>query len=365
MANVWRGRIIWLLGCLLLGVLPVAAQSSIMPIYVVPRPSGIAIHVLPDATTPLLMLLNTETPLGASGRTEDSRWIKVELSEDVEGWVSSEYVRSDMLDQTTMLPITTPDAALILQLAPFWNFGTPNIREIYARGQAEGRRADFFSVVGDSISASPMFLQPIGYGVYDLGTFGYLQPVLERFGTHEASPFRTPSVAVRTGWSTQDVLNPEKATRQGCPPGTVPLTCEYMFSNPAFAVIMLGTNDATMMDVTTFERNLNQVVELSIEANVVPMLSTVPPLLLSQANEQAHNLAIIRVAQAHNVPLVNLWLAVQPLPNLGMSDDGVHLSGPPSNAGTTLFNGTYIEYGYTMRNLVTLQGLEMLLRQTS
>ena len=53
-----------------------------------------------------------------------------------------------------------------------------HIREIYRRGQQQGNRADVFSKVGDSITATAMFLTPFGDGNYDLGEYEDLAPLL-------------------------------------------------------------------------------------------------------------------------------------------------------------------------------------------
>jgi hypothetical protein len=38
------------------------------------------------------------------------------------------------------------------------------------------------------------------------------------------------------------------------------------------------------------------------------------------------NAAIVRIADEFGVPLWNFWLAVQPLPNHGLQEDGFHLT---------------------------------------
>lgn len=357
---------VWVLcgAALAMGAARTSAQAGV-PARVLAQADVVNAYVLPDLSAPVLLQLNGGAQITAVGRSPDGTWIQADVANGFVGWVSSALVQSTWAaNDLSALPVTQPDAELILQFAPFWNFQTYHNRQIFEAGQARGRRANVFSKVGDSITAAQMYLKPFGYGVYDLGGHDYLQHVLDYFGTDQTSSFYRNSAAVRTGWSTRDVLNPQQGQRSGCPQGSVPLTCEYQFTNPAFALIMLGTNDATMMPVDEFEANLNTIVELTVAADVVPVLSTVPPLLLPQWDERPYNLAIVRTALAHDVSLVNYWLPMQVLPNMGMSDDLVHPSAPPSNAGTTLFTPPYLQYGYTVRNLTTLQGLDLLLRNT-
>ncbi len=365
MAHVWRNRVTIILCGLLVLIAPVAAQSTAsgVPVYVAPQGEPAIVHLLPDASSPPLMQLNSETPFYALGRRDDNTWVALDLGDDLTGWVTSVHLRTDAQTTLPTLPITTPEADLILRHASFWNITTPHVQTIYDRGQQRGRRPDFFTTVGDSITASSMFLTPLGHNVYNLGPFQNLEAVLTHYGTIADTPFNHRSAAVRSGWTTRDVLDPARGARSGCLSGMTPLICEFTFSNPSVAVIMLGTNDATIMTVDEFEQNLDYIAALTLEADIIPLLSTIPPLYLRGQDTTPYNHAIIRVSENHRVPLVNLWLALQPLPNTGVAPDGVHLSAPPSNAGTTLFTGEYIEYGYTMRNLVTLQALDALTQQ--
>ncbi|MEM6283680.1 MAG: SGNH/GDSL hydrolase family protein [Chloroflexota bacterium] len=381
MAHVWRNRVttgiavqgdppgrpyrvvLFVFFFVLLGAgYSVNAQEGI-PAQVINTDQTVNAYVLPEESTGVLMLLNGGMQITALGRSMDNAWVKADLYNGIVGWVPYTQIETGDAYALDTLPVTQPDEEMILQYAPFWNFDTAQNRAIFERGRAAGRTMNGFSKVGDSITAAQMYLTPYGSGVYNLGEFEYLSHVLDYFGTDSSSSFGQRSVAVAVGWSTRDVLNPNKATA-GCPLQMSPLVCEYNTRKPAFALIMLGTNDATVMDVAEFEENLGLIVQTTIDADIVPVLSTVPPLLLPEWNERPYNYAIIRVAQAYDVSLMNYWLAMQQLPNLGMSPDLIHPSTPPSNAGTTLFTGEYIQYGYTMRNLVTLQGFDYLLRNS-
>jgi len=54
---------------------------------------------------------------------------------------------------------------------------------------------------------------------------------------------------------------------------------------------------------------------------------------------------------------MNLWLAIQPLPGNGRNAESAYLTRPP-NTEVATFTDANLRYGYTMRNLVTLQALD-------
>jgi hypothetical protein len=324
---------------------------------------AIQIYRLPDATLPPEIQLNGGTFVTVIGRTENNAWMNIQIPGSISGWLPSDKITILTSDfEHSQLPMIPVDEETILSYSLLWNFETNHNLVVFQRARDNGRQMNGFVKVGDSITASRMYLTPLGEGIYDLSAYPHLQHVLDYFGTDTNSAFSQASVAVRNGWSTNDVLSMSRAVERGCPTGSTPMTCEYDRNPAAFALIMLGTNDAVVMTVDEFETNLETIVETTLSYNMVPILFTIPPIQRSPYDETPFNYAIIRVSQKYDVSVVNYWLAVQPLPNQGISSDQIHPSGPPSNAGTTLFTPEYLQYGYTMRNLVTLQGLDMLLR---
>jgi hypothetical protein len=69
---------------------------------------------------------------------------------------------------------------------------------------------------------------------------------------------------------------------------------------------------------------------------------------------------VVQVALDYEIPLMNLWQALDPLPNHGLNQDGRHLSLPLTASGDLV--GTNLQQGYPMRNLVTLQSLDAIWR---
>jgi len=325
----------------------------------------IDIFRLPDSSMPPHIRLNAGTFITVVGRSESARWLNVRVPGNVGGWLPSEQltIMADNFDTNT-LPLVQVDEDTILQYSLLWNFESSHNQDVFVRGRSSGKQLNGLAKVGDSISASQMYLHPYGNGIYDLQAFPHLQHVLDFFGMTENSSFARNSLAVRNGWSTRDILNERNALQRGCPSGSTPLTCEYDALNPAYALIMLGTNDVVIMNSNEFQANMEEIVNITLSRDIIPILLTMPPHLQPQYDVTPYNRALVRISQKYDIALINYWLSVQPLPNQGISSDLVHPSGPPSNAGTTLFTPEYLQYGYTMRNLVTLQGLDLLLNYT-
>ncbi|MBN1120358.1 MAG: hypothetical protein JXJ17_04720 [Anaerolineae bacterium] len=239
---------------------------------------------------------------------------------------------------------------------------TAHSRQIYLNGQTLGNKSTVFSKVGDSITHSPAFLNPIGQGRTDLHEeYAYLQPAINWFmGTARvANSFDNPSLAERYGWTSADILNPASA-EPGCA-GRSPLVCEYELSHPSVALIMIGTNDSTgHLSVDAFRANLQQIVDISLEYGVIPVLYTIP--WNAYGDVSGLNNVIVSTAWVYDVPLIDYYSAMEALPNHGVSDDGVHPSLPP-DGNTANFSEENVQYGYTLRNLISVQALDAIWRQ--
>ena len=233
-------------------------------------------------------------------------------------------VTGETEDAPTPPPIAVAAAASVSGV-------TAKARQVFVQGQSMGNRPYVFSRVGDSITASPYFLTPFGGSSFDLGAYqNELIDVLNYF----KGSFTRASLAAGNGWGADRILQPG-------------------YSHP----------DVCGAD-SPLEANLRQIVQISIDLGVVPVLSTIPPKQNSAWNAERANQwnAIIRmVAQQYEVPLMDYWAALQGLPNQGISEDGIHPSYPPDGA-TGKFTADHLQFGYTMRNLVALQALNAVWR---
>lgn len=271
----------------------------------------------------------------------------------------------------TPAPANTPVAPAV-SAAPARNSSvisgiSANARAIFQRGQQLGNRANVFSKVGDSITAAQYFLFPIGWGTYNLRGYSSLQGVVNYFSTEAArdnnNSFANPSLVAYNGLSTRGALDPSVAWGQVCESGETPLECEYRIVRPSVALIMLGTNDMSLMPLETYRAHLERIVQISIDRGVIPVLSYIPMREGYADSVAVFNQTIASVARAYDVPLWNYASAMQNLDASGLGD-GIHPSFPPGEiAAAADFTPENLRYGYTVRNLTALQVLDAIWRQ--
>jgi hypothetical protein len=241
---------------------------------------------------------------------------------------------------------------------------TRHVRAIRDRGQDRGNLPHVFTVVGDSISADQHFLTPFAGDSYDLGKDDELQSTIRYFRGPNGrgdNPFAARSEAVHVGWMTETVLDPYYADLGICQLDESPLVCEYRINKPSVAVIMLGTNDITGgRTLDTFTTNVRRIIDISEDMGVIPILSTIPPNLLDEqmnAQVEQFNAALIKIAKDEQIPWMDFWHALQGVPDYGISADGLHPNAPP-DGNSAIFDSDHLQYGYTIRNRVTLRALD-------
>jgi hypothetical protein len=231
------------------------------------------------------------------------------------------------------------------------------VKTIFQSGQILGRDAHTLSKVGDCSSVDWFFLQPFGQDQYDLGDYSDLHGAIDYFSTS----FTYTSYAAYNGLNVQAALDPTWASPVMCRAGESPLSCEYRIHNPSVAIIMFGSNDVLALAPVEFDHSLRRVVYETLQAGIIPVLSTFPRYIPLPDRSILFNQIVIRVALDFNVPVMNLWLALEPLPAHGIDNDGYHMNGPFTRAGD-FATARNLRTGYPMRNLVTLQTLTVLWR---
>lgn len=247
---------------------------------------------------------------------------------------------------------------------------TDHARQIYQEGIAQGNHAQVFSKVGDCMTAAEYFLTPFGLNDYDLGEHSDLQEVVDYFnaqpareGDWELDSFANPGLATASGFNTASVLDPIWSNPDWCDANESPLSCEYRVSKPIFSLIMFGTNDTFFIEADAFDYYLRLIVLETIQQNIVPVLYTFPTRPEYPEKSELFNQIIIKIAEDYDLPLVNLWLGLQELPNGGVDEiETIHLTIPADGTGTGVFDESTLETGYTYRNLVTLQALDILVK---
>jgi len=249
----------------------------------------------------------------------------------------------------------TPAALSPMGGGPVDMTGLPQVsaraREIYQHGLALGNNPRAFAKIGDCNDTLPNFLAAFDAGSYRLGeAYAYLDETIRQF----SGSFARNSQAVHIGYSAYNVTSTLWANPQVCHAGETPLTCEYRLLRPSMALISLGTNDS-LQSVESYEKNMRGIVEQSIAAGVLPILSTKADNL---EGYHRFNDVIRRLAAEYDVPLWDFALIAQRLPGGGLLPDGFHLTG-----GSNTFLSPETIYGaWPWRNLTALQSLDIVWR---
>jgi uncharacterized protein YraI len=259
------------------------------------------------------------------------------------------------------VPLGRYEPALIENIDLYALPVVPNIpgrvRDIFLAGQRMGRDRTVVAKVGDCSSEHFYFLSEFGWGSYNLGSYGSLQDVINHFG--ESLAYN--SEATHNGYNSNTVQAPEFASPAVCQSGESPLECEYRIHQPSVSVIMFGTSDLISMSPFEFDFFMRILVSDTIDAGVIPVLSTFPGNLGDWPRTIVYNKIVARIAMDYGIPLINLWLALEDLPNHGLEPDGFHLGEPITNGGD--LSATNLQSGYGVRNLVTLQTLDKIWRE--
>ena len=252
-----------------------------------------------------------------------------------------------------------------------------HLKKIAGRGERLGNNPGVFAKIGDSITASPSFLQGLACRAPRLGTWGELRGTLEFFGEtsvprglEEAkcsviNSYSRLGIAAVGGWRAVDALSPRESFPE-CE-GLPAVSCEMQLLRPSVALIMFGTNDLEDFSAVEFRRDLARVVRLVSSAGTIPVISTIPPRAQPRFSSRVarFNAEIAALAENRALPLWNFWrqMTEPGVPNSGLSGDGVHPSAlcPPCTAVD--FRPAGLRYGYALRNLGALLVLDRLRRR--
>jgi len=349
---------------------------------------GLRLRELPNLQSRVFFNLSASTAVTVNARTVDSVWALVQTPAQGGGWVATQYLAyafdlnaipaieypqpvynalaPEVVESVNPAPadssasVEQPTVIQGVQPGSYqFQSGVRGTGNIYSRGQSLGNNPYLFTKVGDSLTATAGFLYQIGWNNYSLGEYEYLKPVIDHFG----SSYLHTSKAMLSGWKSFSVLDPNLADTTTCQAGESPLQCEYRVTRPAFALILLGTNDVYEVPPSLYEAYMRDIIEISIDNGVVPIVSTVPLRLDFQSQVQAFNDVIRRVVADYDVPLWDLYNEVFSLPNHGLSSDNVHLSAPGGNLDNTAnFTGGNLQFGMNFRNLSALRILETMLK---
>lgn len=252
-----------------------------------------------------------------------------------------------------------------------------HLEKVAERGERLGNGPGVFAKIGDSITASPSFLQGLACQAPRLGAWSGLRETLDFFGETSvprggeeaqcpvSNSYSRLGIAAVGGWRAVDSLAPRESFPecQGLPA----VSCELQLLRPSVALIMFGTNDLEDFTAVEFRRDLARVARLVSSAGTIPVISTIPPRERQPFSQRVarFNAEIAALAENRALPLWNFWRQmVEPgVPGRGLSRDGVHPSAlcPPCTAVD--FRPAGLRYGYALRNLGALRVLDRLRRQ--
>jgi hypothetical protein len=363
-----------IVACLVLIGAPRLSAAQDQPItgdaVVTARPA-VAVREAPSKSARRLGILRTGTPIQIIESSPRGLWIRVTDGRNLTGWVARRHVALGRPVNVTV----QPDATSTLPVEPAPQPASPlrtgsRTRQIFARGQALGNRANVFSVVGDSLTTVQPFLTGFGAGGYALGGYGNLQATIDYFSVPPregiANSFTHQSKAATLAFNAAAALDPTWLAwtdrNSQCAPNEQPIACEYRLMKPSVAIILLGPEDLQIYDATAFQAQLSRIVALSIDNGVIPVLTTFPTAPIDgplRQGEQFNN--VIRgLAATYGVPLIELRDSAMQLPAYGVKEDGFHLSDYGPAYG--LNQSTAQMSGCALRNLYTLQMLDLLRR---
>ncbi len=248
-----------------------------------------------------------------------------------------------------------------------------HLNEIVARGSG---RPSVFSKVGDSISTNGpgvsggnflnCFAGPLEGQVsweinVKLGPFKDLARTIAFFST--------PMMGTDDSWTRVSL-----ATHVGRTAGWAikdtpsPLQQELAEAQPRYAIVMFGSNDIVSTSeqglagaVEVYERAMRDLTDQLLAKGVIPLLTTMPPDAEFFRYAPVYAGVVRGIAQGRQVPLIDFQKELLAIPDPhGLSPDGTHPKCENYNTCCWFDAQSLGEYGYNIRNLITLQSLDRL-----
>lgn len=250
-------------------------------------------------------------------------------------------------------PIRYPDGRVHSPVTPY----VADQWRAYADSSAEPRE-DVFLKAGASSTVSGNTLYCFSSDdATDLASHAHLEDALAYFRGGDAAgsdPFGRDTLAAESGRSAAWVVG-------GSPS---PLAQEWEAISPRWALVHYGTNDMNLgathgSAMVPFHEAMMTLVDDMLEQGTVPVLFGITRRGDSATANlwvESYNAVIRGMAQSRQVPFIDLYEAIDPLPEHGLSSDGIHLRA--FGDGACQLSDEGLQWGYNMRNLVALEGLD-------
>lgn len=147
-----------------------------------------------------------------------------------------------------------------------------------------------------------------------------------------------------------------------------PMAQEISAINPRFALVSYGTNDmqqgATHLSALfPFYDNYTALLDELMGQGIIPIVTGLPPRGdNATATDWAHTYNDVSraIAEARQVPYIDLLQATEDLPSMGLVGDGLHGNAAPD--GACVFTDGGLDYGFNMRNYLTIDTLDRVRR---
>jgi len=312
-----------------------------------------------------------DTDITIVARNRIGSWVKIKVKRDSEvfsGWVLTGYLELDETIQLGDYPVEDrlPDAvpenvnsrsqSMLYRVDVLPRISDAMI-EVYERGQQNGIQPNVVTKIGDSLSASRVYLTAISRPDPQLGPYAFLQETVDYFGPSLAEP----SVASEIGLSTYGVFDPFWADRTLCEANESPLDCELRRKMPLAVFILFGPNDVRAMTADEYETQMRLMIETMLDHGTIPILSTfsADPDEAFWWQSIGFNQVLIDLAAEYDVPVINLWAAARVLPTYGLDQDQIHLK-HSGQENLYYINGQEAYYGVSLQNLLALATLHEL-----
>jgi GDSL-like lipase/acylhydrolase family protein len=243
---------------------------------------------------------------------------------------------------------------------PYGALHSPMSKDVVAKLKAvlasSKGRPGVVAKVGDSLTVNSYFLGCFTGNDVRLGDYADLEPTRAFFAATPADPthssFERTTLAAKVCWSSTAVVS-------GSP---CPLEQEITAIQPAFAVVLIGTNDTFPAGPERLDAKLLRIVDIALGRGVIPILTTLPQrrdttearLLVPEMN------AVVRaIAQERQVPLIDLFASLVDIPRNGLGKDGIHLATYSEGISRGCwFDHRALQKGVNRRNLLTLAALD-------
>ncbi len=217
---------------------------------------------------------------------------------------------------------------------------------------------DVFMKVGASSFVQNSFLKCFA-GNFDLDAYSHLEPARAFFAAGVAAdtnPFSRVSLAAKSGVNAGWAIAGDPS----------PMESEYLAVSPRFAFVMYGANDmgragSYEASLWLFGETMWTLVDELLSWGVTPVLMSIGRRIDSPAADrwvQTYNALIRGLAQGRGLPFVDIYQAFLPLPNFGVSSDGLHAS--VYSNGACVLTSEGLRFGHNMRNRHLLEVLSRL-----